>query len=211
MKHTLFFIFLTLSAFTAFAQETPTTSSVLPKSSVGIHAGISWVGVFTRLANHYNTVERITASAPPALELSYERKLTPTISIGGNISRQAFSLRYQNYEYTDANGQQRTDNFRTGLSRLNIGFRGLLHYFRTANKEMYSGIRLGISSWSFHTNAKDPKYTVAKYVNQALGTHPSAQLILLGYTGYFTPHLGGNAELAVGAPHFFSFGVVYRW
>ncbi len=76
---------------------------------------------------------------------------------------------------------------------------------------MYSGIRLGVKHWSFDTNAANPAYRVANYINYALGTTPSFQLILLGFRGYFTERIGGNVEAAIGAPYFVSLGLVYRW
>jgi len=37
------------------------------------------------------------------------------------------------------------------------------------------------------------------------------QLVLFGAQGYFTDNIGANFELSVGAPHFFSIGLNYRF
>ncbi len=204
MRKVCSLIFLSFAFFPSFAQQEN-------GSVVGIHGGLSWIGVFANLVDQYNVVSEISTSTPPALEISYDYRIANNLSIGLGLARQAFTLRYRNYEYEDPNGNDQVDNFRTDLTRLNVGIRGLFHYFRSERREMYSGIRLGITHWSFDTNAKDPTYKLADYVNYALGTQPSFQVILFGFRGYFTSHIGGNVETAIGAPHFVSFGLVYRW
>ncbi len=77
--------------------------------------------------------------------------------------------------------------------------------------ELYSGLRLGISRWTFDTNARDINYTVGRFLSFALGTQIAPQLILIGGNTYFTPHFGANFEVGIGAPHLFAVGVGYRW
>lgn len=207
IKRYCIIIFLIFAIFHVHAQEN--------KHVAGIHTGFSWAGVITNIANHYNIIADVNTTVTPVLAVSYDQKLSTRISIGGGIARQGFSLRYRNYKYEDENGNEQTDNFRTDLTRLNFAIRGLFYYLRSERKEMYSGVRLGINNWSLDTTVKDPGYNVSnyleKFLNYGLGATPSFQLILLGFRGYFTPHIGANIETAIGAPHFVSFGLVYRW
>lgn len=207
MKKHIVIIFLTFIILQVHAQEN--------KHTVGIHTGFSWIGVFTSVANHYNIGADVTTTVTPVLTLTYDWKVMDRITVGGAITRQRFSLRYRNYEYEDENGNEQTDNFRTDLTRMNFAVRGLYHYLQSERKVLYSGIRIGINNWSLDTTVKDPKYNVSNYLkrflNYGLGATPSVQLILLGFKGYFTPNFGANIETAIGAPHFVSFGLIYRW
>lgn len=185
------------------------------KHIAGIHTGFSWIGVFTNMANHYNVVADVNTAVTPVITLSYDWKVMDRVTVGGAITRQRFSLRYRNYKYEDENGNEQTDNFRTDLTRTNFAVRGLYHYLQSERKEFYAGIRIGVNNWSLDTTVKDPKYDVSKYLkrflNYGLGAIPSVQLILFGFKEFFTPNFGANIEAAIGAPHFVSFGLIYRW
>ncbi len=180
-------------------------------STVSLQTGLSWTGIFARLADHFNVVANISTRATPMLAISYDYHLTPRISIGGSIARQSFSIQYLNYTYEDSTGNKKTDDFQTDLLRMHFSIRGLFYYIRSPDRELYSGIRLGVKNWSFDTNAVNPAYRIADYINYALGTTPSFQLVLVGFRSYFTEHIGGNLEAAIGAPYFVSLGLVYRW
>lgn len=207
MKRYGIIIFLSFAILQVHAQE--------KKHIVGIHAGLSWIGVFTNMATHYNIIADVSTTVTPALTLSYDWKIMDRITVGGAVTRQRFSLRYRNYQYEDENGNEQTDNFRTDLTRLNFAVRGLYHYLQSERKALYSGVRIGINNWSLDTTVKDPKYDVSRYLkrflNFGLGATPSLQLILFGFKGYFTPNFGVNIETAIGAPHFISFGLIHRW
>jgi hypothetical protein len=207
MKRHFIIIFLTFITLQVHAQE--------QKHVVGIHAGVSWIGVFTNMANHYNIVADVNTAVTPAFTLSYDYKVMDRITVGGAVTRQRFSLRYRNYAYEDENGNEQTGNFSTDLTRMNFAVRGLYHYLRSEKRELYAGIRIGINNWSLDTTVKDPRYDVSRYLrrilNYGLGATPSVQLILFGFKGYFTPNFGANIETAIGAPHFISFGLIYRW
>ena len=179
-------------------------------SHLRANVGFSTIGLFANLANHVGVVANIEVFNPPALQLAYTYRLYNRVSLGVGLSRQVFSIRYRNYEYEEG-GRTLLDNFTTYIRRFNVGALALVHYNRGSKLELYSGVRLGITRWTFDTSAQDINYTIGRFLSFALGTQPSLQLILIGGNTYFTPHLGANFELGIGAPHLFSAGVGYRW
>ena len=153
----------------------------------------------------------INVSSNPALQLAYTYRVHPRFSVGLGLSRQVFSIRYRDYEYEGEGGTTLLDNFTTYIRRFNTGGVALFHYNPNGQVKFYSGVRIGISRWTFDTNAEDINYTVGRFVEFALGTQFAPQLILLGINSYLTEHIGANFELGIGAPHLFSVGVGYRW
>ena len=203
------FLVAMLLGLSAKSQELEPPSGVY-LSQVRANVGFSTVGFFVNLAQHVGVVANIDVNNNPALQLAYTRRFYNRVSVGVGLSRQVFSIRYRNYEYEEG-GRTLLDNFTTYVRRFNVGGLALFHYNPNAKLELYSGVRVGISRWSFDTNAKDINYTVGKFLSFALGTQFAPQLILLGGNTYFTPHWGGNFELGFGAPHLLSVGVGYRW
>ena len=192
------------------AQETsspPAPYRSLARATVGF----STVGFFASLASHVGVVANIEITNRPALQLSYTHRLYNRVSLGVGLSRQVFSIRYRNYEYEDTGGNTLLDNFTTYVRRFNVGGLALFHYNPDSQVALYSGVRIGISRWTFDTNAKDINYTIGRFLSFALGTQFAPQLILIGGNTYFTPRLGANFEVGIGAPHLFSVGVGYRW
>ena len=194
----------------SWAQELPPVQYSYP-SQARASLGFSTIGFFAGLAKHVGVVANIDVNNYPALQLSYTHRFYNRISLGVGISRQVFSIRYRNYEYEGEGGMTLLDNFTTYVRRFNIGGLALLHYNPGSKLELYSGLRLGISRWTFDTNAKDINYTIGKFLSFALGTQFAPQIILIGGNTYFTPHLGANFEVGIGAPHLISLGVAYRW
>ena len=198
-------------ALTGHAQEPePEPAAPLYPSHLRGNVGFSTIGLFANLANHVGVVANIEVFNPPALQLAYTYRLHHRVSLGLGLSRQVFSIRYRNYEYEEG-GRTLLDNFTTYIRRFNVGVLALVHYNRGSKVELYSGVRLGITRWTFDTSAQDINYTIGRFLSFALGTQPALQLILIGGNTYFTPHFGANFELGIGAPHLFSAGVGYRW
>ena len=205
--------FVTTGAFSpnAFAQERPPVRTTTAYSStVQANIGFSTVGFFASLANHASVIANVEVNSHPAWQGSYLYHPVPRVGVGVGISHQAFSIRYRDYQY-ESNGTTLLDNFTTRIKRLNIAALGLFYYTNTESLSLYSGLRLGITRWSFDTNAEDINYTVGKFLKFALGTQFAPQIILIGVQSYFTPHWGMNGEIAIGAPHLFSLGASFRW
>ncbi|MGB3849779.1 MAG: hypothetical protein WA958_07390 [Tunicatimonas sp.] len=188
---------------------------------VRANVGISGIGLVSGLVRRVSGVANIDVSVQPAYQLNYAYRWRDRVSFGAGVSRQVISARYRGYEYQDDSGATLFDNFTTYVRRLNVAGFVRWHYNLPETRlgstqtgvhvQWYSGVRLGITHWTFDTNARDINYTVGRFLSFALGTQFAPQLILIGGDTYFSPHWGANFELGIGAPHLFSAGVAYRW
>lgn len=183
-----------LALFLSFGTASAQTLS--GESVISANAGFSLAGALFGLADIDGNVD---ASAPPALQFSYDYAITEKLSLGGGLSYQKFGLAYT--DYGDA-----MEDFDVRLSRFNLALRGLFHYGGQEQVDMYSGLRLGLSNWSVKGGTSDPDYEPPK----ANGITIAPQLILFGIRAYVAGNLGLNAELGVGGPHFFTVGLNYR-
>lgn len=206
-------VLLLIGSVSAQSQEQKAPLRVYPYShQVRANVGISGIGLVSGLVRRVGGVANIDVSVQPAFQLAYAYRWRDRISFGGGLSRQVFSARYRNYEYEDESGNTLLDDFTTYVRRFNVGGFALWHYnIGPSQVEWYSGLRVGITRWTFDTNARDINYTVGRFLSFALGTQFAPQLILIGANTYFAPHWGANFELGIGAPHLISAGVRYRW
>jgi hypothetical protein len=69
-------------------------------------------------------------------------------------------------------------------------------------------LRLGYTNWNVSSTSTDPDYDPNSVFT---GGGFAPQVILFGFRGYFTENIGLNSELTVGAPHYFSIGLNYRF
>lgn len=197
----------------AWGQEQKEAIRVYPYTHhVRANVGISGIGLVSGLVRRVGGVANIDVSVQPAFQLAYAYRWRDHVSFGGGLSRQVFSARYRGYEYQDESGNTLLDNFTTYVRRFNVGGFALWHYNPNAARvAWYSGARLGISRWTFDTNAKDINYTVGQFLSFALGTQLAPQLILIGGDVTLVPNLSANFEVGIGAPHLFSAGIGYLW
>ncbi len=180
------------------------------KSTASMNVGFSLVGSLFNIADNYSNSTEVSSYALPAFQFNYDRGLQKWFSLGAAVSYQAMGLSYKNYEYQEG-GSTVSEDFKTTFSRLNVGIRPLFHYGNINRIDMYSGLRIGLTNWSVNTDTSDPSYDPENDISFGEGTNFSAQVILYGLRGYFTDNIGANFELAIGAPHFFSMGLNYRW
>lgn len=179
---------------------------------VRANVGLSGIGLASGLVRRVSGVANVDVSVQPAFQVAYAYRWRDRVSFGGGLSRQVFSARYRGYEYQDESGNTLLDNFTTYVRRFNFGAFALWHYNPGAARvAWYSGARLGVSRWTFDTNAKDINYTVGQFLSFALGTQLAPQLILIGGDVTLVPNLSANFEVGIGAPHLFSAGIGYRW
>ncbi|NJK95016.1 MAG: hypothetical protein HC905_09000 [Bacteroidales bacterium] len=157
-----------------------------------MNGGFSLVGTIISAANGQT-------SSIPAIQVTYDYGISDFFSLGAAVSHQGMKIDYTDINYGD---------YRTKINRLNVAARALFHYGNSGKIDMYSGLRLGYTNWGVSTNSKDPDY-VADDVVKGGGFAP--QVILFGFRGYFSEHIGLNSELAVGAPHYFSIGLNFRF
>jgi hypothetical protein len=165
------------------------------QSTLCFNAGFSLVGALV------NGVEGTDDSALPAIQLSYDRYVSDWFSVGVAGSFQYLSVDYTNYDGYAGE---------TSANRINVAFRPLFHYGEMGMIDLYSGLRIGLTNWDFSTTINDPDYN-PEDAFAADGTNFAPQLILFGLRGYITDNFGLNSEVCVGAPHYFSMGLSYRF
>lgn len=134
----------------------------------------------------------------------------PTISaLSSGLVGAAVSYQVMGYEYTDYGSNN--EDFKTTIYRSNFAIRGLFHYGNNDMLDMYSGVRFGMTNWTFKTDYDGADYDVEQDVSFSNGTLGAPQLILFGIRGYFYENWGANLEFAIGSPHYLSIGFNYRF
>ncbi|MFK7951083.1 MAG: hypothetical protein AB8G11_26115 [Saprospiraceae bacterium] len=138
-----------------------------------------------------NITWRSNGRSKPAIQLTYDFALSNKFSVGVAYSYQRFILDVPQYIYSDS-------------KRNNIAIRFLWHYVQNERLDMYTAARIGMTFWneSFDYDY-DPLDTVEK-------RRLLAPQVALGTRYYITQNIGLGIEAALGAPHYFSFGVNYR-
>lgn len=184
------------------------------RSAVSLNIGSSMAGNTIRtlvaLNNNSSGNETVISRVRPALQLNYDFRVIRVVSLGIACSYQRIGMEVKNHKYVDNNNQERVENYSIGFQRTNIAFRPLFHYGRNSGIDMYSGLRLGYNIVKFKQTSSDPKNINLGSRGRLLNRF-TTQLTLFGLKGYFFNDLGANFELAVGAPHFASTGLNYRF
>ena len=199
-------IFLSVIIFISFFSETQAQAQKRkePKKTVfTVNAGISLAGSLIR-ASDLSTDAAYSSNVFPVVQISADYYFAPKISVGAAGSYQLMIINYTDYGTTNY-------SFTAKIQRTNVGIRGLFHYVNKKHIDLYSGIRFGITNWNLELTEDIPDYEPFEYIPLKNGTLFSAQLVAFGVRTYFTPFLGINIELAVGAPHFLSAGLNLRF
>ena len=172
-----------------------------------LNTGASLIGIFAG----FDTGGKSFSKIP--IQLTYDRMVTDRISVGGAFSYQKMGVSYSNDSIFDVNGTLiKIEDFTTTAQRLNFAVRGLFHYVKVDNFDLYSGLRIGATYWDLTTTSSDPTYDPVTDLLNKLGTTLfSPQLILIGTRYYFVENIGVNAEFAIGSPSFFSVGLSARF
>ena len=162
------------------------------KSTICVNGGFSLVGSLISAVNGQT-------SSMPAIQATYDYGVAKWFSLGAAVSYQSMKIDYSDVNFGDYN---------TTLKRLNFGMRALFHYANSGKVDLYSGLRLGYTNWNVSSNSTDPEYDPNSVFS---GGGFAPQVVLFGFRGYFTDHIGLNSELTAGAPHYFSVGLNYRF
>lgn len=194
MKKIFIVAVATLFSFGVFAQNDTY------KSTVSANVGFSLVG---GLMEAISTAEGVDNSSLPALQLNYDFGVAKWFSVGAAFSYQKMGIKYSSWEMEPA-------DFSVNINRTNIAARFLFHYANSGVMDLYSGLRVGYTMWG--TNAKDaPSSFDPENELDIKGGTIAPQLVLFGLRGYVTDNIGLSTEIAIGAPHFFTLGVNYRF
>lgn len=192
----LIFVFLLINS-------TNLSSQVKPKEfNVGGGVGLSLIGnIFRQNISAGSTDMNIS----PVINGTFDYRISDEYSLGLAFSHQYLSFKIQDYTYIDDNGVLQQIFLNGSINRKNLSFRFLYHYNFTDNLDIYSGLRLGYTHWSFKANAPDifnevgmPEMLIAP------------QIILIGLRAYVTEVLSLNFEVNIGSPYYTSMGLNYK-
>jgi len=165
---------------------------------------------------------KYTSNAHQAFQFSYEYFVKKWFSISFAYSQQKLDIDFDKYTYTVDTvvagiPVQHTfvETFGVDLKRQNFALKAIFHY-QTERNDFYTAIRLGMTKWELEGNIKDENFDISKFVNVAKFLKYSfwnfaPQWAVFGWRGYFTDWFGMNLEFAVGAPHFLSYGINFRF
>jgi hypothetical protein len=166
--------------------------------------GFSTSGTLSNVANFFQLVRGADLDTNPVVSGTYLYKLQRFVAIGGTVAYQHFSLSYQDPD------QQPSSTYGLTANRTYFGAVGYIYLIQRPTFLLYSGGRLGISNWSIDSDLGFPSDVIDRVLNFALGSAFAPQLVLIGGETYFIDRVGIYGELAIGSPHFFSFGLSYR-
>ncbi len=170
------------------------------KITLGLNTGFSLIGniIDASASTSGGSIENFSL---PAFQGTVDYGVEKWISVGVAVSYQKLGTRYTDYNGTNIDEE-------TTANRLNFAIRPLFHYANSGRLDLYSGVRLGWTNWSFKTTIDDQDYNEEDIISANSNFAP--QLILFGMRGFITENIGANFEFAVGAPHYFTIGLSYR-
>jgi hypothetical protein len=213
MKQIALFFFM-LIACAVFAQ------SEGYRSTASLQTGLNGYMLLSRIVadgieytDANGIVATVNSTATPTFGLSYDYGFSKLFSLGISFGYNSLSVSSNNLAYIDANGTTRTDGiFDLNLRRFNIAIRPLFHYGKNPKLDMYSGLRLGISSWSGGLDTNIPELETDEIAASSfLGINPGVALIPFGLRYYFTDNFGAGFETHIGPPYWGNIQVNYRF
>ncbi len=173
------------------------------RNTICINTGASMAGLIVKTFNYDDS---ISTDAHLAIQANYDYCIKKWFSLGLAASYQQFGLTYSNAEVLRDKYGVLDGSVSATLTRANVAARVLFHYGNSGRIDMYSGARIGVTKWSLEADVLEPfQGPKIKYMMFA------PQLVLFGFRGYFTEHLGANTELCIGAPHYISAGLNCRF
>jgi hypothetical protein len=162
----------------------------------------------------YSNQGTISRWSYPAFVLNGDVGLSDRISLGACFSWQTLGFNFSdvpypnnNYTYygnTPSPQQSWTDTYQ----RFNVSARGLYHFVRQKDWDLYLGVRIGYTWWDRNSNNTDPLYDYSKADEyKSILPMPVAIQSLFGMRYFFSDYFGINGEVGVGAPYALMLGV----
>jgi hypothetical protein len=143
----------------------------------------------------------------PNISITGDIGLSEKWSIGILLANQFFSGTLLGYTYPTFDGNVVTENVSYRMNRNNISLTPKFHYNLKSDKiDMYLGWRIGYVFWN-------NKFETTQLNFNPFGLtfgRPNIGFVPFGVRLYASENLGGNFELAFGAPYIVSFGLQYR-
>ena len=204
-KYCVLDIFIVLQLFCSAQKDTLHKRGVEP-GTISINAGIGYSTIFYA-ANGIMPSEIARAiSISPAYNLGGDYSLTRRSSMG-------ICITYQQLVENPVDDNGEVDKWEVdNLSRVNIGFRYLLHLSKSANSDAYIGVRSGCSYWieDITTTASGTNGYIVN--TPGISTYADFSIqFLFGYRAYVSRHLAFQFEAGIGTPYLLEGGLAYRF
>jgi len=187
------------------------------QSAVSVKTGVGGTGLFIKAAaarinesSGDSTTEReVVSQNNPAIALEYGYSISDNFSIGILGSVQVYTGTIKNYGFIAFDNKFKVENVDYNIRRTFFGVTPNYHWNTdNENLDLYSGGRIGYVVWSNKFDTNDPNFEFPERFR--LG-RPAVGIVPIGGTAYFTENLGGNFELALGAPFILSAGLEFRF
>ena len=200
MKKILTLLFLA-STLVSFGQNTQGTSVVT------VDVGYSLAGDFIKnLIDLGDTEGDIKTSLTPVIMVGFDHALTDVFSIGVQGAYQGIGADFVN-TYNDGSKEVK-ENVEATINRMNFAIRPNFHYGGNDQLDLYSGMRIGIQTFSTSHNSTDPNFNALQDFD---GARLSVGATLFGLRYFITENFGMNMELSLGTPYAVIGGVNFKF
>lgn len=205
------------------------------KNTLCLNMGFSLVGGVMNIMEIYGKEDwTVSAWRQPAFGFTYDHGTRKWFSVGFAFSTQQMGFKLKEDTFIVDVNQQKVPvilNVGININRLSFSFRPMFHYANKGNWDLYSGFRVGLTIWHLNVSSDQPDLGLGSYLkinewmNKKLNldlanllkkktgfniTSYGYQLVVFGARAHLVKNFGINAELCIGSPHFFSFGLTYR-
>lgn len=181
-----------------------------------LNYGFSYVGTTNYISDQifygYGPDQSIRANSKTGpVIFGFDYGLNKIISLGLFVSYENVNVKQDNYsyrKYTDSGYREATENLEYSWERIHFCIVPKIHLTPNNNKiDAYIGFKVGYQNSELKSNIDyDDNY---KFGDPLIASRLTLGLFNFGTRYYFSDDLGVNAEIAIGAPSFFSFGGVY--
>lgn len=140
----------------------------------------------------------------PVLNGMIDYGVADFFSMGIAVSHQKMEVEWENHQYY-ADTIWKVEDVTEEFTRLNIGIRPLVHFIKHDNIDMYTGLRMSYSLWTYDHDSEDPNWDDRNLER----TRMNIQL-LIGLRAYFSDVIGMHMEIGMGAPCVAAMGLSFK-
>lgn len=145
----------------------------------------------------------------PAIQLGYDYFFNENISLGIIGSTQSLNMKVDYFVFQNADDiTRRFNSIDINVKRRYIGLRFNYHFINTEMHDLYGGVRFGSVFWKI-----SPSITDTDLDSKLNASFPGTMFpsLAFGYRYKIKERVGIGAELSLGIPQLFSYGVDYRF
>lgn len=145
----------------------------------------------------------------PAIQLAYDYFFNEKASLGIIGSTQNLGMKVDYLIFENPNQiTKRFNDFDIRVKRRYLGLRFHYHLVNDENNDLYVGARFGAVFWKISPSISDTDLDSKLGASFPGAVFPS---LALGYKYKFNSKLGLGAELSLGIPQLFAYGIDYRF